>query len=230
MTTIRPLGSELKARLDHAREWGLSFIPEDHQQYFERYTTKLQFIKQALESGRFTAEHTYELQSLGILLGDAMVRGARIDFEWVEVEDEYGIDPAINVPETSILLFPLTMISKRVEAGEEVDIYELFGTNEEQVMKVLGVPIRDEDTIADNGGPIPKKLPISAHVLRSYAVDGSQSGTSGAGDRGVAKYDYSITPAWKTAKAKLMQEEEKKPKKPTGLAALPFIGVLWRQN
>ena len=47
-------------------------------------------------------------------------------FTWVQVEDEYGTDPAIQLPATSIILFPLTMISKRIEEGEDVDIYELF--------------------------------------------------------------------------------------------------------
>jgi len=45
---------------------------------------------------------------------------------WVTVEDEYGRDPAVELPGTTILVFPLTMISKRIEQGEEVDIYDLF--------------------------------------------------------------------------------------------------------
>ena len=46
--------------------------------------------------------------------------------EWVMVEDEHGHDPAARVPGTSIVVFPLTMISKRVERGESVDIFALF--------------------------------------------------------------------------------------------------------
>jgi len=45
---------------------------------------------------------------------------------WVAVEDQYGRDPALALDGTSILLFPLTSISKRVERGEEVEVYQLF--------------------------------------------------------------------------------------------------------
>jgi hypothetical protein len=46
--------------------------------------------------------------------------------EWVMVEDEHGRDPAVRLPKTSIILFPLTMISKRIERGEKVDVFDLF--------------------------------------------------------------------------------------------------------
>jgi hypothetical protein len=46
--------------------------------------------------------------------------------EWVTVQDEYGRDPAIRDPGTTILLFPLTTISKRIERAEKVDVRQLF--------------------------------------------------------------------------------------------------------
>jgi hypothetical protein len=46
--------------------------------------------------------------------------------EWVMVEDEHGRDPAVRLPSTSIIFFPLTMISKRIERGEKVDVFDLF--------------------------------------------------------------------------------------------------------
>ena len=42
------------------------------------------------------------------------------------VEDEYGRDPAVRLPNTSIVLYPLTMISKRIEEDANVDVFELF--------------------------------------------------------------------------------------------------------
>jgi hypothetical protein len=42
------------------------------------------------------------------------------------VTDEYGRDPALMVPKTTILAYPLTAISKRVEDGEKVDVRHLF--------------------------------------------------------------------------------------------------------
>ncbi|MFC4312374.1 DUF3806 domain-containing protein [Steroidobacter flavus] len=39
---------------------------------------------------------------------------------------EYGRDPAIRYKRTSLLAFPRTMLSKRVEDGELPDVVELF--------------------------------------------------------------------------------------------------------
>jgi hypothetical protein len=65
-----------------------------------------------------------KLQSLGIALGDALAQ--KLGLQWVAVQDEYGRDPALRLEGTSVLLFPLTMISKRIERGEDVDVYQLF--------------------------------------------------------------------------------------------------------
>jgi hypothetical protein len=51
---------------------------------------------------------------------------AHDEYDWWMVEDEYGRDPAIRLKQTSLLLFPLTMISKRVEDGECVDVRTLY--------------------------------------------------------------------------------------------------------
>ena len=45
---------------------------------------------------------------------------------WIAVEDEYGRDPALRDGETSIILFPMTTISKRIERGEIVDVLKLL--------------------------------------------------------------------------------------------------------
>jgi len=47
--------------------------------------------------------------------------------EWVTVQDEYRTDPAIRMPGTDTILFPLTTISKRVERGETVGGDSIMG-------------------------------------------------------------------------------------------------------
>jgi hypothetical protein len=47
------------------------------------------------------------------VLGDVFVQEMKM--EWVMVEDYSGRDPAVRLPGTTIILFPLTMISKRIE-------------------------------------------------------------------------------------------------------------------
>lgn len=90
----------------------------------ETVAGKLGAIRAILDGQVLKADQTYELQCLGIVLGDAFV--LELGMEWVMVEDDYGRDPAVRLPGTTIMLFPLTMISKRVERGESVDVFDLF--------------------------------------------------------------------------------------------------------
>jgi Domain of unknown function (DUF3806) len=54
------------------------------------------------------------------------------------VEDEHGRDPAIRYAETSVILFPLTMISKRIESGERVDVFDLYNGMAERAGELIG--------------------------------------------------------------------------------------------
>jgi hypothetical protein len=91
----------------------------------------LDTLQRLLDDGVYAADKTYELQSLGLCLGEVMLK--QLGFHWITVEDEYGQDPAIQYRETSIIVFPLTMVSKRVERGEAVDVRYLY----EQTVKHL---------------------------------------------------------------------------------------------
>jgi hypothetical protein len=85
---------------------------------------KLGLLRAIIEHKPYRADQTYELQCMGIVLGDAFVED--MGMEWVIIEDEYGRDPALRMPNTSVIIYPLTMISKRVERGETVDVFEIY--------------------------------------------------------------------------------------------------------
>jgi len=109
---------------------------EDSKQKYQKAGGKLGTIRALLQAGTFKPEQTYELQCLGVVLGDAFVQ--ELGWEWIIVEeDEYGRNPAVRVPDTTIILYPLTMISKRVERGEEVDVFDLFNRIVEMVEDVI---------------------------------------------------------------------------------------------
>lgn len=99
-------------------------VNEDSKQKYKTAAGKLGTIRAILQGGVFRPDQTYELQCLGIVLGDALVQD--MGLEWIMVEDEYGRDPAVRMPKTTIILYPMTMISKRIERGETVDVFELF--------------------------------------------------------------------------------------------------------
>jgi len=81
-------------------------------------------------------EATYTLQALGLAFGRAFLNEFP-DYDWWMVEDEHGRDPAIRYKETSLLVFPMTMISKRVEDGEPFDVGELFDGLAKQLAELI---------------------------------------------------------------------------------------------
>src|SRR5690348_11663379 len=57
-------------------------------------TADLALLQRILDDRRLRPDQTYELQSLGIALGEAMANETGL--HWIMVEDEYGRDPALQ--------------------------------------------------------------------------------------------------------------------------------------
>ena len=108
---------------------------EDLESKYQTPAGKLCTLRALLDANVFQKSQTYELQPRGVVVGDAFVQ--EMGIHWVMVEDEYGRDPVIEYKETSIILYPLTMISKRVEKDEEVDVFELFNGTAARVEELI---------------------------------------------------------------------------------------------
>jgi hypothetical protein len=81
-------------------------------------------LQRVLDAKLLQKTQTWELQSLGIVFGDALTK--RIPgLHWMEVTDSYGTDPALLYLDTTLQLNPLSMISKRVEDGKPIDVADL---------------------------------------------------------------------------------------------------------
>ena len=122
--TLSPLTVADEQRLSEQRAVVTRYLDDDGLKKYEAAAGKLGTLRALLAANVFRSDQAYELQSMGIVLGDVFVQD--MGFHWVIVEDEYGRDPAIRYAETSVILYPLTMISKRVEAGEKVDVFDLY--------------------------------------------------------------------------------------------------------
>lgn len=122
--TISAVTDEDLKRLEDQRAIVTRYLDEDGLKKYKTSAGKLGTLRALLDASAFSPEQTYELQSMGIVFGDVFVQ--QMGFHWIMVEDEHGRDPALKYQDTSILLFPLTMISKRVERDETVDVFDLF--------------------------------------------------------------------------------------------------------
>jgi hypothetical protein len=82
-------------------------------------------IQRIVDSGFVAREATYTLQALGMAFGKVFLN-ENSGYDWWMVEDEYGRDPAIRFQRTTLLAFPRTMLSKRVEDGESINVSGLY--------------------------------------------------------------------------------------------------------
>ncbi|MBS1804313.1 MAG: DUF3806 domain-containing protein [Acidobacteria bacterium] len=81
-------------------------------------------LQKLLDDDVFQRSQKYELQCLGVAFGDVLQ--SQLPLHWVIITDEYGSDPTLRLGETSININALTMISKRIEQGEQVDLHQLL--------------------------------------------------------------------------------------------------------
>ena len=85
----------------------------------------LPILQAILDTHSIEQDATYTLQALGMAFGRVFIQ-SHPGYDWWMVEDERGRDPAIRYRETTLLCFPQTMLSKRIEDGERVNVVELF--------------------------------------------------------------------------------------------------------
>lgn len=112
------------ADLEAKRRWLREHYDEEARHQYDTLEGKLRLLATILDNGWIGAADTLQLQCLGVGFGDALVQA--LGLEWVMVEDEYGRDAALRAEGSSLRLFPLTSIAKRIERGEQVDVHALF--------------------------------------------------------------------------------------------------------
>lgn len=84
----------------------------------------LALLQRLLDRGIIARQDTAKLQAMGVVLGDILA--AELKLNWVIYEDDNGRNRALRFGNLSDVLFPITMISRRVEAGAVVDVTTIF--------------------------------------------------------------------------------------------------------
>ena len=121
---IVPITDALAAHNDKQRNWVKGHFVENHDEKYAPLEGKLRLLDTIIRQKWIEPHEKWKLQALGITFGDALEQALKM--QWVMVVDEDGETPALTFPGKALEVFPLTAISKRIERGEEVDIYELF--------------------------------------------------------------------------------------------------------
>lgn len=89
-----------------------------------RSSSELDYLQRLLDDGIVTGQDREALQAMGILLGDLLA--SELNLDWVVYEDRRGRSRALRLGETDNYLFPVTMISRRREAGDNTPVEAIY--------------------------------------------------------------------------------------------------------
>lgn len=135
---IEPPSAEDLARLEGMRSWVRDHYAPHAVAQYDSVAGKVVLIETILANGWVEPSETWKLQALGIAFGDTLAQ--HLGLTWVMVEDQYGRDPALRDDNAAnTILYPQTMISKRIEDGETVDVQQLLKGIAERVRELRSV-------------------------------------------------------------------------------------------
>ena len=86
---------------------------------------RLQSLADIIRQVGSAKQQRLALQALGISFGQVLATQDK-NYDWWMIDDVDGRDPCLRYRDTDLLVFPLTLISRRVEEGEEVRVDELY--------------------------------------------------------------------------------------------------------
>lgn len=81
-------------------------------------------LQRLISEGKVLPHQRQELQAMGIILGDLLA--AKLGMRWVVYEDDLGRSRALQLNDTDNFLFPVTMISRRIEAGNTTPVQAIY--------------------------------------------------------------------------------------------------------
>ena len=70
-------------------------------------------------------------QAAGVVFGDLLAE--QLDLHWVQIEDEFGVSKALQWKKTDNFVFPITMLSKRQQWGQPIDLRAIYAKVKSEV-------------------------------------------------------------------------------------------------
>lgn len=95
----------------------------------------LEILQRIIYRGLITKDERIKLQAMGVVLGDVFVQ--ELGLKWTVFEDKYGRTRATCIPNTEHCLFPVTMLSRRMEVGLLPNVNDIYQENAEGIKALL---------------------------------------------------------------------------------------------
>ncbi len=121
-----------------ARQWILAnqISEELLEVSLNRTLTDLEKLQSILDKNILTIERGNQISAIGIAFGQVFVNEIS-GYDWWMVEDEYGRDIAIRYKDTTLLIFPESMIANRIEDNIDFTIQELFADLKNDMANII---------------------------------------------------------------------------------------------
>ena len=109
-----------------SRNFGRSFSGDQERD--------LELLQRLLDQRLVRPDQTRELQAMGVIMGDLLA--AELGMHWVIYEDRVGRSRALRLQDSDNYLFPITMISRRQEAGNRKLVSEIYQKASDSILQV----------------------------------------------------------------------------------------------
>ncbi len=87
-------------------------------------THDLALLQKLIDSRALKSEQRRELQAMGVVLGRLLAQEYKL--RWVVYRDSVGRSRALQIDETKRVVFPITMLSRRLEVGARTNVQEVY--------------------------------------------------------------------------------------------------------
>ena len=99
----------------------------------------LRLLQKLLDQQLVKPENRKGLQAMGVILGDHLKREENL--KWIIYIDKYGRSRALAIPERDEVIFPITMISRRAEVGNKVNVDAIYNKAQAAVAEIRKIII-----------------------------------------------------------------------------------------
>jgi hypothetical protein len=135
LPVLTDLSPEEVARLDEQRAVIQNVATQRYQAApLTRTTADLPVLQRLLDDRVFSKTQAYQLQCLGVVFGDILA--TELPLWWMRATDKGESWPTLRYKETTIQINALTIISKRIENGDKVDLTDLLRATGEAAQKL----------------------------------------------------------------------------------------------
>ena len=94
-------------------------------EYNENTLENIALLQRLVNDKVIEADDKLTLQSLGVVMGDIYVDQVK-SLEWKVYEDDLGKSHAVCVANTKHCIFPMTMLSRRMQVGLQPDVQVVY--------------------------------------------------------------------------------------------------------